>query len=178
MEPRRIIPKIEPLKNFSTCTPFPAPAAMPPHAPAKSSRPFEVSLIILPLLLFGFLLARFAAPLFRFLPACTFRQVTGVPCPSCGATRAGLALAQGDLMAALSFNPLFVLGLGILFGWSVNGVLARWRGKSISTGFMEKMMKPPGGHQGEAKFKLRQRLRWLVIGAIAGNWIYLILRAI
>jgi hypothetical protein len=144
---------------------MPANASLP--TPAQASRPLEVSVILLPIFLSGFLLARFAAPLFKFLPACTFRQVAGVPCPSCGATRAGLALAQGDLIAALSYNPLFVIGLGILFGWSVYRVFQIWSGKAISSRLVKK----------STKFKIRQRLRWLAAGAIVLNWLYLIVTA-
>jgi hypothetical protein len=45
------------------------------------------------------------------LPACAFRAVTGVACPSCGATRAIEALADGNLLTAFSLNPLVVTGL-------------------------------------------------------------------
>jgi len=45
------------------------------------------------------------------LPACAFRAVTGVACPSCGATRAVEVLADGDLLTAFSLNPLVVTGL-------------------------------------------------------------------
>ena len=49
---------------------------------------------------------------------CTFRLLTGHPCPMCGSTRAVCALAAGDLHAALQLNPLgvgFVAGSAILF---------------------------------------------------------------
>ena len=38
--------------------------------------------------------------------ACAFKMLTGVPCPSCGATRAGLALLQGHVADAFVVNPL------------------------------------------------------------------------
>lgn len=37
---------------------------------------------------------------------CIVKHLTGVPCPSCGATRAALALLQGDVSAAIALNPL------------------------------------------------------------------------
>jgi hypothetical protein len=58
---------------------------------------------------------------------CPLLAITGVPCPSCGATRAALHLLSGDVPAALAMNAgatLFavVLGLGALFGaWTVSG---------------------------------------------------------
>jgi hypothetical protein len=178
MEFRWIIQSIEPLNSFSIRTPSSTPAKVSLSTPAQASRPLDVSVVILPIFLLGFLLARFAAPLFKFLPACTFRQVTGVPCPSCGATRAGLALAQGDLMAALSYNPLLVISLGILFGWSVYRVFEIWSGKAISSRLLKLMAKISGVDLENAKFKMRQRLRWLVIGAILLNWLYLIVKAL
>ena len=46
---------------------------------------------------------------------CLFRQVTHVPCPSCGATRALLALMRGELSRSLLLNPLgALLSLGMI----------------------------------------------------------------
>ena len=47
------------------------------------------------------------------VPLCLFRWVTGLPCPSCGMTRAFHAIAHGDLSAALHLNlasPLVFAG--------------------------------------------------------------------
>lgn len=40
------------------------------------------------------------------LRPCAFRAFTGLPCPSCGTTRAALAVLDGDLGAAWAVNPL------------------------------------------------------------------------
>ena len=40
------------------------------------------------------------------LPLCTFKILTGLPCPTCGLTRAVIALSRGDLGRALFMNPL------------------------------------------------------------------------
>jgi len=76
-----------------------------------------------------------AAPL---LPACPLHHLTGIPCPTCGSTRAGLALLHADLLGALALNPLatlagiaFVLGgvgapLWVSFGGPVPEFPARW----------------------------------------------------
>lgn len=37
---------------------------------------------------------------------CLFKNLTGLPCPSCGVTRSLLLLATGDIYAALMINPL------------------------------------------------------------------------
>lgn len=43
---------------------------------------------------------------------CIFRSVTGILCPSCGMTRASLAIINFDLLTALNYNilsiPLFI----------------------------------------------------------------------
>jgi hypothetical protein len=48
-------------------------------------------------------------PILGALPSCVFRSLTGISCPTCGSTRALSNLAAGELAAALSMNPLFVL---------------------------------------------------------------------
>ena len=55
------------------------------------------------------------------LPACAFRALTGVACPSCGATRAIEALSRGDLATAVSLNPLVMAGLVALVTWLWTG---------------------------------------------------------
>ena len=148
---------------------LPKPVAASPPASLTTPRSFDMSVILLSALLLGFFLARLAAPLFASLPPCKFHEVFGIPCPSCGVTRAGLALANGKLLAALAFNPLFVIGIGILFGWSACRVLEKWRGEAF--GFWKKA----AAKFGSLEFNARQRwLRWAMIGAIFLNWLYLI----
>lgn len=56
------------------------------------------------------------------LPGCPLRAATGLPCPACGATTAGLALAGLDLPAAVAASPAALLGAGALV------TLPLWRG--------------------------------------------------
>lgn len=47
------------------------------------------------------------------LPLCTFRVLTGLECPGCGATRATHELLHGRLLAAWHLNALWVLMLPV-----------------------------------------------------------------
>lgn len=61
-----------------------------------------------PLLLLAFLLpAPGGEHRLAGLPSlCFFRNVTGLPCPGCGITRAVVSCAHGDLVHAIAYHPL------------------------------------------------------------------------
>ena len=44
-------------------------------------------------------------------PACAFHDLTGLPCVTCGMTRAAIQFFHGHFMAALRWNPLVFAGL-------------------------------------------------------------------
>ncbi len=44
-------------------------------------------------------------------PRCTFHALTGIPCVTCGATRAALSLFHADPAAAWRFNPLATIAI-------------------------------------------------------------------
>jgi hypothetical protein len=63
------------------------------------------------------------------LRPCVFRSLTGIPCPTCGTTRAAAAFLDGHLITAFAANPLaaaagllFVVGAPLAALWA----LARW----------------------------------------------------
>ena len=62
------------------------------------------------------------------LPPCTFRSLTGVPCPSCGMTTSFALLMHGDLENSLRANAvgtlLAVFGLAVI-PWSLACVLRK-----------------------------------------------------
>ncbi|HVO09959.1 MAG TPA: DUF2752 domain-containing protein [Vicinamibacteria bacterium] len=53
------------------------------------------------------------------LTLCLFKGMTGLPCPTCGGTRALGRLFAGDLAGAVLMNPLAALGALLVFGWAI-----------------------------------------------------------
>lgn len=45
---------------------------------------------------------------------CLIKQITHVPCPSCGSSRAVLTILQGDIMQSLYWNPFGLIILAIM----------------------------------------------------------------
>jgi len=102
-------------------------------------------------------LAPFGPRLAAALPACPVHTLTGLPCPSCGTTRAALALAAGDPLAAFAANPLAALGwlAAIAGGLAALALLAFGRPLPSLPGWPE-------------------RWRWPLAVALAADWAYLI----
>ncbi len=101
-------------------------------------------------------LAPFGRYLAGILIGCPFRWLTGWPCPTCGATRAALALAEFDFAGALLRYPLMTLGwIGLIGG----GLLAL-----LSVLLEIEVPEPP-----------RRLANWqivLIVAAILANWAY------
>ncbi|HSB63585.1 MAG TPA: DUF2752 domain-containing protein [Thermoanaerobaculia bacterium] len=97
------------------------------------------------------------APAFaRGLPPCPFRALLGIPCLTCGSTRALVDLSRLDVGGAFSWNPL-AAAAGILF---VLGGLAAL-GAALS------------GRGVEAP-RPTSALRAVLVLALAANWVFLI----
>jgi hypothetical protein len=98
------------------------------------------------------------APILR---PCVFRTLTGIPCPTCGTTRAAVAFLDGHLLAAAANNPLataagfaFVVGAPVVAAFS----LREQPLPPLPTSF-------PGW------------VRLAAVGVIGLNWAYLIMTA-
>lgn len=87
-------------------------------------------------------------------PLCLLKRFTGQPCPTCGSTRAVLAIGRGDVAGAFLFNPFVVTALPVAALWLVwrfalkrrLGLSPRWR-----------------------------RIAWAAIAVLfIANWVYLI----
>lgn len=74
----------------------------------------------------------------EWAPPCAFRALFSVPCPTCGATRAFVMLAAGDVTGAFWFAPLPTLlaflggGLGAWAVLSQLGVIKRGADAAIA----------------------------------------------
>lgn len=94
----------------------------------------------------------------RFL--CPLKELTGWPCPTCGATRALFALVRGEFIAALASNPA-VVALAALYG-----AFALYAVVTLACG-LPRLRIVPGAAD-------RRPARWLVGGATLGTWLYLV----
>ncbi len=94
--------------------------------------------------------------------ACPLLKHTGIACPTCGGTRAGLALGRLDPGNALAENPLITLLLIVLGAWLVYAVLATLLPRLRTT----------------ARFTTGERrvLRLLAVCVVMGTWAYEIVR--
>jgi len=92
------------------------------------------------------------------LPACPIKAIVGLPCLSCGTTRAGLALSKLDLASAISINPVATLAWLVLIGGGlVVGFLSIW-----------------GAPLEEPNWDLPLSTRWLLVAVLLTNWMYLV----
>jgi hypothetical protein len=62
---------------------------------------------------------------------CMLRRTTGLPCPTCGMTRAFSALAKGDWRAAVSYHPLSPAFAACLLGIWLYVAWCRLRGRTV-----------------------------------------------
>ncbi|HEX2163355.1 MAG TPA: DUF2752 domain-containing protein [Thermoanaerobaculia bacterium] len=95
------------------------------------------------------------------LPACPLKATTGWPCPGCGTTRAALALADLDVLAAFAVSPLAATGWVALVG-----------GGLVAGGLAVAGIEPPAPPAWTPRRLTLFRLG--AAAAIAGNWLYLV----
>jgi len=100
-------------------------------------------------------LAPSLAPL---LPPCPLRTLAGVPCASCGSTRALVALAQGRPLEALAFNPLAFFGV---VGLPLAALLWALAGDRPALAKLQ--------------YSWPWWLRGLVLAILAANWLWVLL---
>lgn len=97
---------------------------------------------------------------FIVLPPCAFRQLTGLPCMTCGSTRCFTAISEGHFLEAFLFNPLVFAASVFLIVWGTG------RAVSGMTGWqMPELRLTPDRRRG---------LVPIVLALVVANWIYLI----
>lgn len=100
-------------------------------------------------------------PIAKYMPACVFKGVTGIPCPTCGATRSALFLSHGDLPASFGMNPLIsavLLGAGFYFLYSTVAYFLKLPRVIVTLSAYEQRVARIG-----------------VIVIVVANWMYLLL---
>ena len=69
---------------------------------------------------------------------CLFKNATGMPCPSCGTTRASIKLLHGEFINSVLLNPLGILVSITLFGSIIWMSLDIYRSKETFLPFIKK----------------------------------------
>ncbi|MCP3906164.1 MAG: DUF2752 domain-containing protein [Planctomycetes bacterium] len=87
---------------------------------------------------------------------CNLRRLTGIPCPTCGGTRAAMAAADGRFADAFTHNPFLCVAVVAAFTWLV-----------VRIGFGQRIVLSRGLRAGF----------WSAAAVLfAANWAYLIWR--
>lgn len=129
-------------------------------------RPPSAPLVAFGLLsLAGLLFARIASPdrvfaIFR----CPFRAATGVPCPTCGMTRAVCRVVRGELVEAVAMSPLGALLAGVAVvtaAWMLLRIFVVARGVAVDLTAVEARI-----------------ARAMVIVAFVANWGWIAARGV
>ena len=90
---------------------------------------------------------------------CAFHAVTGLPCLTCGATRAMADLVAGDLRGAVAMNPLATLAAIGMVPWGLADLALMTRGRAVSV-----EVAPAGARV----------VRIAALTLVAVNWAYLV----
>jgi len=99
------------------------------------------------------------------VPRCVWHELTGIPCPSCGATRSVIALLAGKWTAAFLLNPLIFFGaLSVaLYDIYAAAVLAA---------------SAPRLRLNPLSRRTSNIIRLTILAAVASNWVWLIHRGV
>lgn len=92
-------------------------------------------------------------------PVCYFKAFSGLPCPTCGSTRAMARLFAWDVGGALAMNPLVTLAVLVILLWAVADLLLFARGRALSV---------------EVSPVIATILRVAALALLIANWAYLV----
>jgi hypothetical protein len=90
---------------------------------------------------------------------CYVKVLTGLPCPSCGSTRALGRLFALDVPGAFAMNPLATFGALVLAAWAAADLALLPRRRALGV-----EVAPPLG----------SALRVAAVAAVLANWAYLV----
>jgi hypothetical protein len=90
---------------------------------------------------------------------CIFKGLTGLPCPTCGSTRALAHLFGLDLEGAVAMNPFVTLVAVVMAAWAVADLVLLPRHRSLKV---------------EVSPRLAGWLRAAALVAFFLNWVYLL----
>lgn len=96
------------------------------------------------------------------LTVCYFKNISGIPCPSCGSTRAVSLLASGDFKASVLMNPIGLLLAVIMI------VLPVWLAYDL-------LLKKQTLFSAYVRTEEKIRIRWVaavLILLVVANWIW------
>lgn len=120
----------------------------------------QTGLIYTILGLAGFGLSLMIPNILDYIPPCLFRTITGIPCPACGTSHAGVSLSHLNVKEAFLSNPLFTLFFMGLAAWGANTLTGLFFGKNISF---------------ELKQCERRVIYLILLFSMPVNWIFLII---
>jgi hypothetical protein len=93
------------------------------------------------------------------LPLCYVKALTGLPCPTCGSTRAAGRLFDLDLPGAFAMNPLATLAALAIAAWALGDLLLLPRRRALGI---------------EVAPRAAAALRIGIVVAAVLNWAYLL----
>ena len=95
---------------------------------------------------------------------CIFKNVTGIPCPACGSTRATLLLFHGKILESVLVNPFGLITNILIIGSIVWMIVDLIKGKETYFSFMKK--------------DWNRKVKIIVLLIIVINWIWNIKKGI
>ena len=93
------------------------------------------------------------------LTFCVVKGLSGLPCPTCGSTRAFGRLFELDIAGALAMNPFTTLVVVLIAGWAVADLVLLPRRRTLRVAFSP---------------SLGRALRIGAFVAFFANWLYLL----